>query len=362
VPSSLDIRLHPVWRFRNGEERELDATLLALLEAIEHSGKLTLAARAAAISHRHAWNLIERWSELLGAPIVVIERGRGTRLSALGAKLLWAGHRAQARLAPELESLAAELAESLLEPAAAHAPVLRLHASHDFTLAGLRQLAGRSRRLALDLRYRGSAEALAGLREGRCELAGFHVAEGRHGVPAAGRYAEALGDSHRLVWIAMRVQGLIVAPGNPKSILGVPDLGRRGVRFVNRQRDSGTRILLDQLLGDTGVQPADIEGYALEEHTHTSVAAHVASGLADVGLGILAAARQFHLGFVPLVAERYFLGVHNDLLEKPQGEYLLGLIRSDDFHDIVSEFYGEGAHSTGHVSRLRDTPPWNGLL
>ncbi|HET7197022.1 MAG TPA: substrate-binding domain-containing protein [Burkholderiales bacterium] len=362
MASSLNIHLRPVWRFRNGEERELDATLLALLEGIEHSGKLTAAARSAGISHRHAWNLIERWSEFLGAPIVVIERGRGTRLSAFGAKLLWAGHRAQARLAPELESLAAELAESLYEPAAAHAPVLRLHASHDFTLAGLRQLAGRSRRLALDLRYRGSAEALAALREERCDVAGFHVTDGRLGAAAASRYAESLGDSHCLVWLAMRVQGLVVAPGNPKSILGVPDLARPGVRFVNRQRDSGTRILLDQLLAQAGVPAAALAGYASEEHTHTAVAAHVAAGLADVGLGILAAARQFHLGFVPLVAERYFLGLHKDLLASPEGEYLLGLIRSDDFHDIVSEFYGEGAHSTGHVSRLRDTPPWNGLL
>jgi molybdate transport repressor ModE-like protein len=362
VPSPLNIHLRPVWRFRNGEERELDATLLALLEAIEHSGKLTVAARAAGVSHRHAWNLIERWSEFLGAPIVAIERGRGTQLSALGAKLLWAGRRAQARLAPELESLAADLAETLYAPAPAQAPVLRVSASHDFTLAGLRELAGRSRRLALDLRYRGSGEALASLREGRCDVAGFHVTDGRLGVAAASRYAESLGEHHRLVWIAMRVQGLIVAPGNPKGIAGVRDLARPGVRFVNRQRESGTRILLDQLLAGSGMNARAVHGYAAEEHTHTAVAAHVAAGLADVGLGILAAARQFNLGFVPLVAERYFLALHEDLLACAEGEFLLGLIRSDAFHDIVAEFYGEGAHSTGHVSRLADTVPWSGLL
>src|SRR5690242_16852208 len=144
VASSLSIHLRPVWRFRKGDERELDATLLALLEAIEHSGKLTVAARSAGISHRHAWNLIERWSDLLGAPLVAVERGRGTQLSALGAKLLWAGRRAQARLAPELESLAAELADTLHDPVATDVPVLRLQASHDFTLAGLRELAARS--------------------------------------------------------------------------------------------------------------------------------------------------------------------------------------------------------------------------
>jgi molybdate transport repressor ModE-like protein len=362
VASSLSIHLRPVWRFSKGDERELDATLLALLEAIEHSGKLTAAARAAGISHRHAWNLIERWSEQLGAPLVLVERGRGTQLSALGAKLLWAGRRAQARLAPELESLAAELADSLHDPVAADVPVLRLQASHDFTLAGLRELAARSRRFALDLRYRGSVEALGGLREGSCDVAGFHVAEGPSGITAASRYAAALGDRHRIVWIAMRVQGLIVAPGNPKSIAGVRDLARRGIRFVNRQRDSGTRILLDQLLAEARMDARAVHGYGSEEHTHTSVAAHVASGNADVGLGILAAARQFNLGFVPLVAERYFLAVHQDLLASTEGEFLLGLIRSDAFHDIVAEFYGEGPHSTGHVSRLADTPPWSGLL
>jgi molybdate transport repressor ModE-like protein len=362
VPNPLRIQLRPVWRFGKGEERELDATLLALLEAIEHSGKLTAAARTARISHRHAWNLIERWSELLGAPLVTVERGRGTQLSALGAKLLWAGRRAQARLAPELESLAAELADTLHDPVATGVPVLRLQASHDFTLAGLRELAARSRRFSLDLRYRGSAEALGSLREGRCDVAGFHLTEGRLGVAAASRYAESLGEHHRLVWIAMRVQGLIVAPGNPKAVAGVRDLARSGIRFVNRQRDSGTRILLDQLLAEASLEARAVQGYGSEEHTHTSVAAHVASGSADAGLGILAAARQFHLDFVPLVAERYFIALHEELLASPEGEYLLGLIRSDAFQDIVAEFYGEGPHSTGHVSRLADTPPWNGLL
>src|SRR5690242_13299837 len=252
VAASLSIQLRPVWRFRNGEERELDASLLVLLEAIEHSGKLTAAARSAGISHRHAWNLIERWSALLDAPLVTVARGRGTRLSVLGAKLLWAGRRAYARLAPELENLAAELADSLYDPVATDVPVLRLQASHDFTLAGLRELAGKSRRVTLDLRYRGSAEALAALREGRCDIAGFHVSEGAHGVAPASRYAEALGERHRLVWIARRTQGLIVAPGNPKSLHGVRDLAGRGVRFINRQRDSGTRILLDQLLAEAG--------------------------------------------------------------------------------------------------------------
>ena len=107
---TLKVDLRTVWRFGKAGERELELTLLTLLEGIEQTGKLTVAARSAGISHRHAWNLVEKWSDFFGAPLVMIERGRGTRLSTLGDKLLWAGKRAQARLEPELENLAAELA------------------------------------------------------------------------------------------------------------------------------------------------------------------------------------------------------------------------------------------------------------
>src|SRR5262245_35025616 len=155
----LSIALRPVWRFSGADERELDLTLLALLDAIEQSGKLTVAARAAGVSHRHAWNLIEKWTAFLGAPLVVIERGRGTQLSALGAKVLWAGKLAQARLEPELENLAAEMASTLKDPSRDAVPTLRVHASHDFCLATLRDLANRSAALTVDLRFRGSAEA-----------------------------------------------------------------------------------------------------------------------------------------------------------------------------------------------------------
>src|SRR5262245_7200858 len=205
MPHPFDVDLRTVWRFRKAGRSDLDLTLLDLLDAIEHSGKLTVAARAARISHRHAWNLIEKWAAFLGAPLVVIERGRGTQLSELGAKLLWAGKRAQARLGPELENLAAELASSLREGATARVPALRLHASHDFTLPRLRQLAGKTQAFSLDLRYRGSAEALASLRRGACDFAGFHVTEGPLGQRAAERYAGMLGAAHRLVWIAARV-------------------------------------------------------------------------------------------------------------------------------------------------------------
>lgn len=363
MAQKLDIDIRPVWRFRNAGKQELDLTLFALLEAIEQSGKLTAAARSAGMSHRHAWNLIDKWAGFFGAPLVVIERGRGTQLSELGAKLLWAGKRAQARLAPELENLAAELADSLSDAVAGGLPVLRIHASHDFSLAKLRELAGKTHSVSVDLRYRGSAEALASLRRGTCHFAGFHITEGPLGQRAAARYAEALGPAiHRLIWVATRVQGLIVAAGNPQAIGCIADLARPGLRFINRQRDSGTRILLDELLRETAVDPARVEGYENEEHTHAAVAAHVAGGLADAGLGIAAAATQAGLGFVPLTTERYFFAAHKDTLAKPEAKLLVGLLRGDAFRDAVTELHGERAHRTGEVASIQDTPPWKGLV
>src|SRR3954471_22287937 len=91
MPPPFHVDLRTVWRFRKAGQSDLDLTLPDLLDAIEQSGKLTVAARAALISHRHAWNLIEKWSDFFGAPLVTIEPGRGTQVSPLGAKLLWAG-------------------------------------------------------------------------------------------------------------------------------------------------------------------------------------------------------------------------------------------------------------------------------
>ena len=167
---------------------------------------------------------------------------------------------------------------------------------------------------------------------------------------------------HRLVCVATRVQGLIVAAGNPHGLRGVKHLARAGLRFINRQRDSGTRILLDELLAAEHIDAADVAGYENEEHTHAAVAAFVAGGMADAGLGIEAAARQFKLDFVPLATERYFLAAHKDTLEKPESKYLIGLLRGDAFHDTVIELHGERTHRTGQIVKLRHTPPWDELF
>jgi len=149
------------------------------------------------------------------------------------------------------------------------------------------------------------------------------------------------------VRLVERSQGLMVAAGNPLGISGLPALCRPGVRYVNRQRGAGTRVLLDVMLGRQGLAAASIEGYAREEPTHLAVAAAIASGRADAGLGIMAAAQAFGLGFVPLATEPYDLVVAPGALESPQLAPLWTLLQSDHFKAAVEDLGGYSTKEMG---------------
>lgn len=347
----IHIDIRPVWRFRNGkEEREFDFMLLALLESLEKDGKLTLAAKQAGISYRHAWNLIERWAQFFGAPLVFVDRGRGTTLSPLGMRLLWAGKRVHGRLGPELDNLASEFSGALNEALETGTPTLRIHASHDFAVAGLRDLLVQAG-CPVDLQYRGSFDALASLARGNCELAGFHIAEGSLGPVMNRRYAELLKSrDERLIELVSRTQGFIVPAGNPKGIRSVRDLEQTGVRFVNRQRGSGTRALLEFLIAEAAIERNRIAGYENEEITHAAVAALVAGGLADAGFGVEAAAARFRLDFVPVAVERYFLACSKQALESPPVRKLIELLGSKAFRALVESLPGYALREPGRVA------------
>jgi putative molybdopterin biosynthesis protein len=148
-----------------------------------------------------------------------------------------------------------------------------------------------------------------------------------------------------------REQGLLVAPGNPLDLSGVADLRRPGLRYVNRQRGAGTRVLLDYELGRSGIDPAGIVGYEREEPTHLAVAAAIASGRADCGMGVLAAARAFGLDFVPVTSEPYDLVLARESLESPVLAPLWELLSSEEFRSAVEALGGYDAAEMGRRIR-----------
>jgi len=345
----IRIQIRPVWRFRGeSSERDFDFQLISILAGLEASGKLTHAAEAAGLSYRHAWNLVSEWEAFFGAQLVEKSKGRGSALTALGKRLLWAGQRAQMRLAPDLENLAGEFAGALNEALEERPAALAMHASHDFAIGMLRDLLAEGDS-PMALQYKGSFDALASLRRGECDVAGFHVPEGPLGALLSRRYAECLPPDPSLISFVTREQGLIVRAGNPKEIAGVEDLCRDGVRMVNSQRGSGTRALLEFMISSRGLDRARMDGYENEEITHGAVAALIAGNQADVGFGVRAAAAQYRLGFIPLCRERYYLACLASALESAPMRELRRALRGAGFRDRVAGLAGYSAEHAGEL-------------
>ncbi len=212
--------------------------------------------------------------------------------------------------------------------------------SHDMTLDLMSQfLAERQRRLASA--NVGSLGGLLALKRGEAHLAGSHLLDpqsGEYNLPYIRRYLS--GMPIVVIGFLKRQQGLVVARGNPKGIRDLDDLTRPDVTFVNRQRGAGTRVLLDYHLEQKGIPTEAISGYNQEEYTHLSVAAAVASGRADCGLAIAAAAQALDLDFIPLFDERYDLVIPREHYESPLLAPLLDLLQDAAFREAVSRMPG----------------------
>jgi putative molybdopterin biosynthesis protein len=195
----------------------------------------------------------------------------------------------------------------------------------------------------------GSMGGLIALRDGLSHLAGSHLldpATGTYTIP----YVDRLLADHdtAVVRLVHREQGLLVAPGNPLELEGLADLARGGLRYVNRQRGAGTRVLLDYELQRAGIDPMAIAGYTREEPTHLAVAAAIASGRADCGLGVKAAARAFGLGFIAVAREPYDLVLERQMIEADLLAQLWRLLETADFRQAVE---GLGGYDTTEMGR-----------
>ncbi|WP_085314941.1 substrate-binding domain-containing protein [Derxia lacustris] len=343
------VLIRPRWTIRRPDGTELPARLIELLAAVHERGSLLAACEALALSYRHAWGLLREAEAGFGTPLLLMERGKGSTLTPLGERLVWADRRIDARLSPALDALGSEIEVELRRALSSPATGLRIHASHGFAMEVLHeQLTAGG--VDVELKYTPAEEALSGLRAGHCELAGMHLPIGEHEAAARRHYGAALGgERQRLVHVATRRQGLMVAPGNPRKVYELADLARPGLRFINRQPGSGTRLLLDLLLKQAGVAARRIDGYRQSEFTHAAVAAYVASGMADAAFGVETPARRFGLDFIPLQNERYFLLCDAATLEMPAVAKTLDVLRGPAFRTMTDALAGYDAEDAGRV-------------
>ncbi|MBE7369969.1 substrate-binding domain-containing protein [Ramlibacter pallidus] len=334
--------------------------LMDLLHAVQEQGSISKAAAALGLSYRHVWGELKRWEGELGQPLILWEKGQRARLSPLGEKLLWAERQAQARLAPQIEALQADLERAFAGAFDPEAQVLALFASHDEGLTLLRGFAVDQARLHLDIRFCGSVDAIAALNEGRCTLAGFHAClQPGFGAETRRSYQPLLEPGrHKLIGFAQRTQGLIVAAGNPLRLGSLREAAFRGARFANRALGSGTRLLCDELLARDGLGPQHLNGYDHVEPSHAAVAQAVAAGAVDAGLGIEAAAQARGLGFVPLLEEHYFLVCLKDALDAPPVAALRAQLQGDAWQHALRTLAGYVPWRSGEVLSLTEELPW----
>jgi putative molybdopterin biosynthesis protein len=225
--------------------------------------------------------------------------------------------------------------------------------SHDMTLDILAQfISARGRRLVSS--NVGSLGGLAAIRRNEAHLAGSHLLDPQTGEYNLAYLRRYLPDTPvRLVIWANREQGLMVKKGNPKSIQSLADIARPEVIYVNRQRGAGTRVLLDYQLHNLDIPASSVHGYAQEEFTHLAVAAAVASGRADTGLGIPAAASALDLDFIPLFQERYDLVIPTRFLQGDLLNPLFDLMADSAFRKAVAAMPG---YDITHMGEVVPTP------
>src|ERR1700685_3267056 len=294
----IRVEIEPMWRFKREGDPTSTLVMLNLLSEIRVTGKIGRAADRVGLSYRHAWNLIEKWSAFFEVPLVKHKRGSGTSLTPFGDKLVWAGQRLDARLGPQLQNLSQELETEINQLLPRGPSIIRVHASHGFAVSKLRELLTREESLGVDLRYVTNQNSLVSLAHDGCDLAGMHLPQGelrKRSIAASKGWLTP--SVHRVIGLVTREMGLMVKRGNPLGILSVEQLLDPAVRFVNRDPDSGTRLLFDHFLAQHGLDGSCINGYEQVEFTHAAVAAYVASDMAGGVFGGEAAGRQVRLHF-----------------------------------------------------------------
>ena len=224
--------------------------------------------------------------------------------------------------------------------------------SHDLLLDVISDLmSGEGGGVRLSSTHVGSLGGLMALRRGEAHMTPTHLLDEDTGVYNESYIKKLFPDEEMLLVKGVgRTQGIMVAPGNPLGIKGVEDLTR--VKYVNRQRGAGTRVLLDYKLKQAGISPSEIDGYDAEAATHMAVAAQVASGEADCGMGVYSAAHAMGLDFIPVGDEEYDFAMRPETYELPEMQCFLRLLGSDEFRSKLEELGGYSFEGSGKVIKI----------
>jgi molybdate-binding protein/DNA-binding transcriptional regulator YhcF (GntR family) len=228
-------------------------------------------------------------------------------------------------------------------------PTIRIVGSNDLALDLLiSRLKYSNPEINVQVTPAGSLGGLLAIQEGKADMAGIHLLDEETGEYNNSYVQHTLQNMEvAVVHLANRIQGLILAKGNPKNILSLEDLKRPDIVFANRQKGSGTRVWLDYKLRELGILPPSIRGYDVEKDTHLAVAMSISKGEADVGLGIQASAISCDLDFIPVTQEKFGLVIPMVNYRSKSFEPLLKIIQSKEFKQIVNEMGGYDTSETG---------------
>ena len=351
--------------FASGGQRgaDLQNPLFDVLSAVIEHGSIRQAATSLGVSYRHLWGTLRKWEESLGEPLILWSQGQRARPTPFAERLVWAERRARIRMQPHIEALRADLERVLTEARDERHQLLSVCASHDLALGLLQRQAAEESDLHLEISYLGSTEALHALGEGQCLVAGFHVPTGASQDPVWRDILQPLldPDEHRLIGFTRRAQGLMMRRELAGKVSSLADVRRLDLRFAARQHGSGTRMLTDYLLQREGLRTAALAGGRAEhiENTHVAVALCIASSVADVGIGIQAAAVEYGLHFYPLIEEEYFLACRTENITNTAIVRLRRILADPTWLSALASMPGYRAtQETGCLLQAQQVLPW----
>jgi putative molybdopterin biosynthesis protein len=317
----MNIAIKPVLMLESAGKNHAStdlSSIATLLREVQRGKTIQSAAEALDVSYRTLWNQLKVAEKALGTPLLLSTKGHGSKLSPAAESFLNSVAEMERRFdrvsQDEVRRLSGELS-SLINPR----PVRWVFCSSSDPLIeqvidGLAHI---------DYQTMGSGQALERLLSGDADIAGFHLPDQESLVQVQAHLKSAGMLAYPLM---RRTQGLMVSTGNPLRIKKLVDLARPEVRFINRQKGAGTRLLLDTLMEKEGIRSDRIRGYRHEEFTHTAVATAIVAGTADAALGLKYIASQFRLGFVPLEEETFYLAMSTKVhASKPIQKFIQSL-------------------------------------